>query len=1713
MNNLGCVVLFSFLISLSISLTAQNNNQGSSNYSPNDHLEWFKDIPKIDESTPEWAKTMYLESDNFEKIVRLYKAYYKEEDFQKNIHTQNYKYWIRKTSSYTKDNGKIQVPEPGEEFNATEKRKRERENLKSSSTNSWTNLGPTNTYDGGNPNPLARQANIYCLAVAPSNTSIIYAGAETGGVFKSTDKGLSWTPVSYDYAIGNMQDIKVDPLNPDIVYLGSGQSIFKTTDGGATWNLQSTTSASIHQLYVNNSDTDLIYAATADGLYKSEDAGSSWTSIYSGFVYDIETKPGNENIIYISIRNNTTVRPEIIKSTDSGTNWTLMDTGFYSPSNLSEASVSGCKIGVTPADPNRIYAGIIADGKSGDNGWIGIYYSLDEGASWQEDSGFDGGPYASGNDMNTNWYVAGYSDGYHQGWYNFDIDVSHTDPDKLWIGTIWFCESGNRGGNIEYVRGTRNLSMHADIQDIDVHGDDIWIASDGGINYSNDECQTMETRMAGITAVDYWGFGMGWNEDIWSGGRYHNGNAAYYENYGDGNVVALGGAEAATGYVNPFYNRKNYFSDSGAKDIPKSLDESVVGISNLSMFPNEHYIDFEYSEVEWHPNKANTLYLGRDNELYRSTDGGTNFISLFTFPGATRRFEISRDDPNYIYMVVAVSYWDWRIYKSTDGGLNFVELPAPNISGGSWRKLSIALNPFDKDEIWLASHSSSNGNKIYSSSNGGTSWTNRYDTAIQNEEIEDLIYHASPSGDKIYTMTYSNFFHYDIDTDVWTQCSDGLPVFHTGFKMLPFFRDDKIRMASAKGVWELPFETESSVQAMPMVLNDSIFCNRDTVYFESHSIINPNGASWSWSFDPIPIWIDDDSKRNPKVIFGSNGSIDVSLTVTNAAGISDTRNVENMINIDHQCDPQAYAGSALQTFGDDDAAIIPNVNLENVTNFTMTGWWKPNGAQEGFAALVSSGDWCAHCDDTEGLIFNYWGNQLWYKWPGMADNWASSSGIDIPLDEWSYVALTIEPTKATLYLNDQKYVHNKNLLPGNITDLYLAKGHYSNYFKGLIDEVTIWQKTLSEDEIYRLRHITKDAVITQDPDLIAYYQNNEVINGTNLLDHAGSNHGRLQGEAILTQSTVPVGAGQAQLLDVTAGTYSYNFNNLESTVTLNDCNDSEGKLVFTRIESDPDVNPNSNESPDNYWVINYYSEDNSIGQIETLEFQVEDGSFLSNLSQASDAVLHTRTVNGEAMTWESKAKAVGLSNNLLSFDRKININQSTQIGLSNLDSNLIELDPGSPCGVDTIPGMTLRLSGNNGDYASITPMSLNTNNLTLSAWVKPNGIQNQWAGIVFCRGNGTTAGLSCASNNELRYHWDDNHYGWSSGAFLPQDVWSHVALVISPTQATIYLNGVAYTRTANHAIESFDHAVRVGSDETHSTRYFNGEIDEVCIWDRSLDIEEMRLLRHLTKDGIIPSDQNLKSYLQFNEEAEFIYDKSRNNHHATLHGSASMVNSTAPVGGGESEKIIINSPGIYSSDLDVDLEFTNVGTQPNGEIVISKINIGPDVWATANPSNKEYWIINNYGTNQSFTGLKSMSFKNIGEQINMADPDNLSLYRRSENDYGPNWSWIANGNELIEADERIIFNTSPMLQEFGQFVVDRTFEISWIGIEDTDWNNPNNWAGGILPGPLDHVTIPADVPYYPIVNIDNVRIFTLCVEFGASLTVPSSFNFDVIVGN
>jgi hypothetical protein len=161
----------------------------------------------------------------------------------------------------------------------------------------------------------------------------------------------------------------------------------------------------------------------------------------------------------------------------------------------------------------------------------------------------------------------------------------------------------------------------------------------------------------------------------------------------------------------------------------------------------------------------------------------------------------------------------------------------------------------------------------------------------------------------------------------------------------------------------------------------------------------------------------------------------------------------------------------------------------------------------------------------------------------------------------------------------------------------------------------------------------------------------------------------------------------------------------------------------------------------------------------------------------------------------------------------------------------------------------LQVFGTNGQVM-IPPLNLNTNAVTFECWLKRNGSQQSFAGLVMHRnadgGGSSASGLGFhGTGNHLGYHWNDaaNTYNWDSGLLPPDGQWTYAALAVSPSQAIIYMcDGTIWSAATNaisHAIQPFAGLVRVGTDGG-TNRWFNGLIDEVTVYNKTLTSQQLR---------------------------------------------------------------------------------------------------------------------------------------------------------------------------------------------------------------------------------------------------------------------------------
>jgi O-glycosyl hydrolase len=147
-------------------------------------------------------------------------------------------------------------------------------------------------------------------------------------------------------------------------------------------------------------------------------------------------------------------------------------------------------------------------------------------------------------------------------------------------------------------------------------------------------------------------------------------------------------------------------------------------------------------------------------------------------------------------------------------------------------------------------------------------------------------------------------------------------------------------------------------------------------------------------------------------------------------------------------------------------------------------------------------------------------------------------------------------------------------------------------------------------------------------------------------------------------------------------------------------------------------------------------------------------------------------------------------------------------------------------------------------YVTLPALNLNTNTVTISAWIYPISTPANYAGLVFCRPSGDASGLNFGTGGQLGYHWNKdniNTWNWSSGLVAPLRQWSFVALVISPQRAIVYLCNTRGVHSATNAIahtaEAFNANTLIGDDAYdggNGANTFNGMMDEVAVFNTAL---------------------------------------------------------------------------------------------------------------------------------------------------------------------------------------------------------------------------------------------------------------------------------------
>ena len=551
----------------------------------------------------------------------------------------------------------------------------------------WRMIGP---FRGG---------RTVAISGIPDQPNVFYMAPNNGGAWKTTDYGWTWNPIFDDQPTGSIGALAVAPSNPDIVYVGSGEGlrrpdlsvgdgIYKSTDGGKTWqHLGLRDAQQIGCILVDPKDPNRLFVAALGhpygpnaerGIYRSLDGGATWEKVLykdenTGGI-DLAFDPRNPQTIYgvmwASRRPPWTTGGAygaagsgLYKSVDGGRTWRQLSKGLPSGSDLGRIGLA-----IAPSDPQRMYA-MVQSVKA-----CGVYRSDDAGDSWQE--------------VNREERVCGRGDDF--AW----VRVHPKERDTIFVTNTSTYRSNDAGHSFTAIKGAPG-------------GDDyhaVWI------NPENPQIIALASDQGATISVNG---GATWSS--W----YNQPTAQFYHVITD--------------------NQFPYWVYGGQQE------SGSAGIASRSDFGSITFRDWypvgveEYGYVAPDPLDANIIYGGKGTRFNRVT-GQTQDVSPVVLRTGKYRFNrtapliFSPADPHALYLGSNV------IFKTTNGGTSWQIIspdltredpgvPAslgPFVEGdpaqGKHRGViySLAPSPKDANLIWAGT----DDGLIHRTRDGGKSWDN-----------------------------------------------------------------------------------------------------------------------------------------------------------------------------------------------------------------------------------------------------------------------------------------------------------------------------------------------------------------------------------------------------------------------------------------------------------------------------------------------------------------------------------------------------------------------------------------------------------------------------------------------------------------------------------------------------------------------------------------------------------------------------------------------------------------------------------------------------------------------------------------------------------------------------------------------------------------------------------------------------------------------------
>jgi Concanavalin A-like lectin/glucanases superfamily/Immunoglobulin I-set domain len=478
--------------------------------------------------------------------------------------------------------------------------------------------------------------------------------------------------------------------------------------------------------------------------------------------------------------------------------------------------------------------------------------------------------------------------------------------------------------------------------------------------------------------------------------------------------------------------------------------------------------------------------------------------------------------------------------------------------------------------------------------------------------------------------------------------------------------------------------------------------------------------------------------------------------------------------------------------------------LLNTNRVTMTAWIYPNGDQAEYCGLFEVGSGRAGL--AYGGDFSHNAGELIYWWQGAT--YTFKSGLLIPPNQWSFIAVVVEPTKATLYLGSNGVLNaavdfspHPNELFGAKAELGHQPGRGDRVYNGSIDDAAVFNYPLSFDQINVLYGTGLGSIQTRPPAIVKQPLSTALYAGQTARFEAAT-----------------IGSSPLSYQWKKNGGNVSNGGNISGALTdsLSIGNVSAGDAaVYTLV------------------VTNSASSGNTVTSAPA--------SLIVVSAPTPGTYAYTVLSRNPVAHW--RLDEVGNpATNAPAYDYVGGLLGRYEIGSSNGFNGIVGPRPSAFPGFAANNNSVQTTGTGDGltpTWVTLPPMNLSTNTVTLTAWIHPNDIQLPYAGLlVSSSGAGFAYGGDFSGNaGQLIYWWNfGTTYTFVSGLTIPANQWSFVAVVIEPTKATLYLGT---SNTLSTAVNSIAHtsdswgagtAQLGGQGSSPDNRIFNGSIDEVAVF-------------------------------------------------------------------------------------------------------------------------------------------------------------------------------------------------------------------------------------------------------------------------------------------